>query len=188
LFGTTWVSRYQKKHSPTHTYRGHQSSLVCFLHLLRSMAFSLFNLCAWVFNNLCPGFVWSTSWPGTLHFILYVQMKYIYVISISLSVTVLFKQACLVKYLKEYLNTQHFFSICPFSALTLLVGYRKSIQRIKNWVMRCWCGYLSGVKCKWFAYGPADVTATLLSLALLKSWTVLPFWYHRIQVVLEKRL
>jgi len=30
----TWVSRYQKKHSPTHTYRGHQSSLICFLHLL----------------------------------------------------------------------------------------------------------------------------------------------------------
>ena len=36
LSGTTRVSRYQKKHSPTHTYRGHQSSLVCFLHLLRS--------------------------------------------------------------------------------------------------------------------------------------------------------
>jgi len=27
LFGTTWVSRYQKKHSPTHTHRGHQISL-----------------------------------------------------------------------------------------------------------------------------------------------------------------
>jgi len=46
LSGTTRVSRYQKKHSPTHTYRGHQSSLICVLHLLRSMASSLFNLCA----------------------------------------------------------------------------------------------------------------------------------------------
>ena len=27
LSGTTRVSRYQKKHSPTHTYHGHQSSL-----------------------------------------------------------------------------------------------------------------------------------------------------------------
>jgi len=27
LSGTTWVSRYQKKHSPTHTDRGHQISL-----------------------------------------------------------------------------------------------------------------------------------------------------------------
>jgi len=39
--------RHQKKHSLTHTYCGHQSSLICFLHLLRSMASSLFNLCAW---------------------------------------------------------------------------------------------------------------------------------------------
>jgi len=34
LFGTTRVSWYQKKHSPTHTYRGHQSSVICFLHLI----------------------------------------------------------------------------------------------------------------------------------------------------------
>jgi len=36
LSRTTRVSRYQKKHSPTHTYRGHHSSLICFLHLLWS--------------------------------------------------------------------------------------------------------------------------------------------------------
>jgi len=47
LSGTTWVSRYQKKHSPTHTYHGPQSSLICFLHLLRSTASSLLNLRAW---------------------------------------------------------------------------------------------------------------------------------------------
>jgi len=43
LSGTTQVSQYQvsqyqKKHSPTHTYCGHQSSLICFLDLLWSMA------------------------------------------------------------------------------------------------------------------------------------------------------
>jgi len=43
LSRTTWVSWYQKKHSPTHTYRGHQSPLICFIHLIRSMASSLFN-------------------------------------------------------------------------------------------------------------------------------------------------
>ena len=47
LSGTTRVSQYQKKHSPTHTYHDHQSSLICFLHLIRSMASPLFNLCAW---------------------------------------------------------------------------------------------------------------------------------------------
>jgi len=31
----------------THTYRGHQSSLICFLHLLHSMASAFFNLRAW---------------------------------------------------------------------------------------------------------------------------------------------
>ena len=44
LSRTTRVSRYQKKHSRTHNHCGHQSSLICFLHLLRSMASSLFNL------------------------------------------------------------------------------------------------------------------------------------------------
>jgi len=47
LSGTTKVSQYQKNHLPSHTYHGHQSSLICFLHLTRSMASSLFNLCAW---------------------------------------------------------------------------------------------------------------------------------------------
>jgi len=47
LSRTTRVSRYQKKRSPTHNYHGHQSSLIYFLHLLRSMAFSLVYLLAW---------------------------------------------------------------------------------------------------------------------------------------------
>jgi len=46
---------------------------------------------------------------------------------------------------------------------------RKSIGSVKNWVMRCWCGYQSEVRCKWFAHGPADATATPSSLTSLKS-------------------
>jgi len=72
LSGTTRVSRYQKKHSPTHTHRGHQLSLICFIHLLRSMTSSLFNPRTWqsFLHNLSPSFLWSTSWHGGLHFIL----------------------------------------------------------------------------------------------------------------------
>jgi len=33
LSGTTWLSWYQKTHSPTHTYLGHQSSHICIRHL-----------------------------------------------------------------------------------------------------------------------------------------------------------
>ena len=45
---------------------------------------------------------------------------------------------------------------------------RNSIRPVKNWVMTCYHGYLSAVRCKWLAYAPADATATPSSLALLK--------------------
>jgi len=60
----------------------------------------------------------------------------------------------------------------------------------KNWVVRYWRGYLSGARCKWFAYGPADATATPsslapvkwdlapgCSLALIGLWQTMPFQY-----------
>ena len=66
-------------------------------------------------------------------------------------------------------------------------GGRKSIWPVKNWLMWCRHGYLSGTKCKWFAYYSAGATATN-RLASLKSSMVLPFWYWLTQeVVLEKR-
>ena len=39
------------------------------------------------------------------------------------------------------------------------LGGRKGIRPVKNWVLRCWRGYLSGARCR-LAYGPADATAT----------------------------
>jgi len=35
-------------------------------------------------------------------------------------------------------------------------------------VMRYWHGYLSGAKCKWFAYGPADASATPIISCFIK--------------------
>ena len=49
------------------------------------------------------------------------------------------------------------------------LGVINSIWLVKNWVMRFWFGYLSGARCKWFACGPADATATQSSLASSKS-------------------
>ena len=47
-----------------------------------------------------------------------------------------------------------------FSALThCWLGGRKGIRPVKNWVVGCWHGYLSGARCR-LAYGPADATAT----------------------------
>jgi len=67
------------------------------------------------------------------------------------------------------------------------LGGRKGIRPVKNWVVGCWCGCLSGARCR-LVYGPADATATQysLSLAAVKSRLVLPFWYRLTWVVLEK--
>jgi len=83
----------------------------------------------------------------------------------------------------------YLYSRCAFSELTLLVGRQEEYPACKNWVIRCWCGYLSVVRCRFFAYGPADATAsqTPSSLASQKSRLVLPFWYRLCHVVLEKR-
>jgi len=75
LSGTTRLSWYQKKHSATDTYHGRQSSLICFIHLLLSMASSLLSPCAWqsfstiflqVFFGLPLGLAPSTSY--SIHF------------------------------------------------------------------------------------------------------------------------
>jgi len=62
---------------------------------------------------------------------------------------------------------------------------RKGIQPVKNWVVGCWRGYLSGARCR-LAYGPADATATHCLLFSVKSRLVFPFWYRLTWVVPEK--
>ena len=58
-----------------------------------------------------------------------------------------------------------------FIALTLLVGNQEEHPVCKNCLMRCWHGYLSAVRCKWFAYGPADATATPIISCLINIQT-----------------
>jgi len=63
LSGTTWVSRYQKKHSSTHCSSDYQPSFISFLHLLQPIACFLFTLCAWQsFCTTSPSPLWSASW------------------------------------------------------------------------------------------------------------------------------
>ena len=72
-----------------------------------------------------------------------------------------------------------------FSAFTLLVGHQEEHLACKYWVMRCWHGYLSGARCKWFACDPANATATPSSLA--SSRLVWHLWCQLTEVVAEKR-
>jgi len=94
---------------------------------------------------------------------------------------------CFIDYLNSCLHIRHVTKFISqlFSSFKLVVmaagclmpsvlyhcwlGVRKNIRPIKNWVMGYWRGYLSGVWCKWFAYGPANATATPSSLASVKS-------------------
>ena len=69
-----------------------------------------------------------------------------------------------------------YYVFIAFSAMTLLVGCQEEHPACKNWLMRCWCGYLSGSRCGLFAYGPADATA------ILKPYCLLPYlnpdWFY----------
>jgi len=57
-----------------------------------------------------------------------------------------------------------------FSALVLLFGWQEGHPACKKtgWWGVC-RGCLSGERCKWFAYGPADATSTPSPLAPVKS-------------------
>jgi len=70
-----------------------------------------------------------------------------------------------------------------FSALTLLGG-RKHIWPVKNWVVRCWHGYLSGARCL-LAYGPADATVSCFSKIQIGFTFLVPATRYT-RVALEK--
>jgi len=56
--------------------------------------------------------------------------------------------------------------------------------------MTCWCGYLSGARCRLFVNGPAGATASQNPTvsSSCKSKLALPFWYQLTKIVMEKRL
>jgi len=65
LSGIARVSRYQKNHSPVIPYL-HPPSVT--IHGIIPVQFTCLTI---FFHNLCPSFLWSTSWPGTVSFILH---------------------------------------------------------------------------------------------------------------------
>ena len=63
--------------------------------------------------------------------------------------------------------------IChAFSALTLLVEHQEEHPVCRNWLMRCWCGYLSGVKCRLFACRPCCPTLAWFKSRLFFAFLV----------------
>ena len=73
------------------------------------------------------------------------------------------------------------------------LGGRKGFWPVKNWVVGCWHGYLSGARCRLAMAQRIPLLLTVswfhcysLSLASVKSRLVLPFWYRLTRVVPEK--
>ena len=66
------------------------------------------------------------------------------------------------------------------------LGGRKGIWPVKNWVVGCWRGYLSGARCRlaWSSWCHCHS----LSLASVKSRLALPFWYRLTWLVPDKGL
>ena len=56
-------------------------------------------------------------------------------------------------------NSLHTLNALPSVLWHCWLGGRKGIRPVKNWVVGCWRGYLSGARCR-LAYGPDDATAT----------------------------
>ena len=75
-FGTTWERK--KKHLSTHTYPHHQPSCISLFHLLRSVASSLFNLCAWqsFFSNEIMSSVPILSFSSLLGTVFYLNVTH----------------------------------------------------------------------------------------------------------------
>jgi len=96
-------------------------------------------------------------------------------------------RSCTTYSLLKLHNAIHILAEFAFSAWTLLVGRQEEHLVCKHLSNGCWRGYLSGARCKYFAYGPADATAIPSSLAPAKSRLVLPFWCRLTQIVLQKR-
>ena len=78
--------------------------------------------------------------------------------------------------------------VCNFCLPSVLwccwLGGRKGIRPVKNWVVGCCRGYLSGAGCR--RVWPSWCHCHSLSLASVKSRLVLPFWYRLTRVVPEK--
>ena len=78
----------------------------------------------------------------------------------------------------EYCWFYGFFSVIDLSCSPLisLVGRQEEHPACKNWVMWCWCGYLSGARCRLFAHGSADATAIPEPYHLLPHLN--PDWFY----------
>ena len=91
--------------------------------------------------------------------------------------------------LSQFMLNMSYCVVVPSVLWHCWLGFRKSILRVKDRVMRWWHGYLSEVRCIYLHMVQLMplLPHHLSSLASLRSRMVLPFWCRLTQNVLEKR-
>ena len=85
-----------------------------------------------------------------------------------------------------HLGCMYVFCLRCFDAVGWAAGRASGLQ--KNWALGCWCGCLSGARCREYAdlHMPNWCHWHSLCLASVKSRSVLPFWCQLTWVVPEK--
>jgi len=78
-----------------------------------------------------------------------------FVVTYCVKLYIYSKLACLVSLIDFFV----FSVFLPSVLWCCWLGSRKGIRPVKNWVVGCWHGYMSGSRCR-SVYGPADATAT----------------------------
>jgi len=141
------VSQYHKKHSPTHTYHGHQSHQPVSPYTTIHGILPIQSTCFTVFvHNLSPSFLWSTSWLGTLHFISSPNHYLLFAThahTITTCSAVVLRLCPLIPvslstfYSELYLVTSHHTSFLPFSSLLLkchliFLSYRPGLTSMQH--------------------------------------------------------
>jgi len=82
-----------------------------------------------------------------------------------------------------------FFIYVPSMLWCCLLGGRKGIRPVKNWVVGCWCGYVSGSRCRLHMAQLMPLSLTISCSSkfrlVLPSW-ILPLWYWLTRAVPDK--
>ena len=121
--------------------------------------------CAFVWNvTLSPLVKASVAFWWWIHLLTVILCKFFF--SVTLNFACLFNITCyllvvicLCSCLSLMLRFSLYFQPVPSVLWHCWLGSRKGMRPVKNWVVGCWRGYLSGARCR-LAYGPADATAT----------------------------
>ena len=84
--------------------------------------------------------------------------------------------------------------VLVFSLFALKLLVRRQLEHVacENRVIRCWCAYLSRLRCRLFAYGPADAIASqnpiLMGVVVVVVVVVLSLRWFSLPVTVSQKL